>query len=77
MCPFKANVGGIDRIARIVIGGLIIAWALWAQSWLGVIGVVVLLTGVFRFCGAYTLFKFSTTNEDSDSCSTGKGSCCK
>ena len=75
MCPVKANVGGIDRLARIVVGGLIIVWALWAQSWFGIIGVVVLLTGVFRFCGAYTLFKFSTTEDET--CSSNKNSCCK
>lgn len=77
MCPFKANVGGVDRIARLVIGGLIIIWALWAQSWLGIIGVVVLLTGVFRFCGAYTFLKFSTADKEEENCSSDKGSCCK
>ncbi len=55
------NVGGVDRIVRIVVGLLLIALAatgtIGAWGWLGT---VVLATGVFRFCGAYTLFGFST-----------------
>jgi len=57
----KVNVGGIDRILRIVAGLVLIALAatgiIGAWGW---IGVVPLLTGVFRFCPAYTLFGMST-----------------
>ena len=57
----KKNVGGIDRVLRIIAclalialtsTGLIGPW-----GWLGVI---VLATGVFSFCGAYTLFGLSS-----------------
>jgi ABC-type branched-subunit amino acid transport system permease subunit len=57
----KANVGGMDRIVRIVAGLALIALA--ATGVVGVwgyLGVVVLATGVFRFCGAYTLFGINT-----------------
>lgn len=56
-----ANVGGIDRILRIVAGLALIALA--ASGMVGVwgyLGAVVLATGVFRFCGAYTLFGINT-----------------
>lgn len=56
-----ANVGGIDRILRIVAGLALIALA--ASGVVGVwgyLGAVVLATGVFRFCGAYTLFGINT-----------------
>ncbi len=56
-----ANVGGIDRILRIVAGLVLIALA--ATGVVGVwgyLGVIVLATGVFRFCGAYTLLGINT-----------------
>jgi ABC-type branched-subunit amino acid transport system permease subunit len=56
-----ANVGGIDRILRIVAGLVLIALAVTGVvgAW-GYLGVIVLATGVFRFCGAYTLFGINT-----------------
>jgi len=60
------NVGGIDRILRIVIGVTVIAWGVYAQSWLGAIGLVPLLTGTIRWCPAYLPFGFSTCKCKSD-----------
>lgn len=57
----KANVGGFDRIARILVGLVLIALA--ATGTVGVwgwIGVVPLVTGLFGFCPAYTLFGMSS-----------------
>mgnify|MGYP002655333924 CR=1 FL=1 len=56
-----ANVGGIDRILRIVAGLALIALAATGVvgAW-GYVGVIVLATGVFRFCGAYTLLGINT-----------------
>ena len=57
----KHNVGGIDRILRIVVGLVLIGLAdtgtvgLW-----GWIGVVPLATGLFSFCPAYRLLGLST-----------------
>lgn len=57
----KANVGGIDRVARIVIGlALIVMAATGVVGAWGWLGVVVLATGVFRFCGAYALLGLNT-----------------
>ncbi len=57
----KTNVGGIDRILRIVLGVVLIALA--ATNVIGVwgwIGIVPLLTGVFRTCPAYSLLGMNT-----------------
>jgi hypothetical protein len=57
----KLNVGGIDRILRIVAGLALIALA--ATGIIGIwgwIGIMPLLTGIFRFCPAYALFGMST-----------------
>ncbi|MBI5937028.1 MAG: DUF2892 domain-containing protein [Betaproteobacteria bacterium] len=57
----QANVGGIDRIIRIVVGLALIAWAalfggpVWA--W---IGVVPLATGAIGWCPAYLPFGLKT-----------------
>ena len=56
-----SNVGGIDRVLRIVVGlGLIVATLAGAIGPWGWIGVVPLATGVFRFCPAYLPFGAST-----------------
>ena len=58
----KANVGGIDRILRIVAGLILIALAAIGTVglWGYVVGGIVLATGVFRFCGAYALLGMNT-----------------
>ena len=56
----KANVGGIDRILRIVIGlAMIVAAVITSISWL-YLGFIPLATGILRFCGAYTIFGINT-----------------
>jgi hypothetical protein len=57
----KANVGGIDRILRILVGVALIAMAAlgYIGMW-GYIGVVLALTGVIRWCPAYLPFGFSS-----------------
>lgn len=57
----KVNVGGIDRILRIVVGIVLIALAAMGTiGWWGWIGVVPLLTGLFKFCPLYTLLGMNT-----------------
>jgi len=56
----KLNVGGLDRIVRILIGLVILGVGLYYKSWWGLIGFAPLLTGIFRFCPAYLPFGLST-----------------
>ncbi len=62
----KINVGTIDRILRIVVGlGLIgAAVAGMLPWWVGLIGAVPLVTGIFKFCPAYAIFGMSTCSMD-------------
>ena len=59
----KANVGGMDRILRIVagLGVLSLFFVLEgdARFW-GLIGLVPLLTGVTNFCPLYTVLGINT-----------------
>lgn len=57
------NVGGIDRFVRILAGLIILGLGWYFQSWWGLIGLVPLLTGVFRFCPAYVPFNLSSVDE--------------
>lgn len=56
----KANVGGVDKLVRIVIGVALIAWAATGGPVWAWIGVVPLLTGVFNFCPLYALLGMNT-----------------
>ena len=57
----KFNVGGIDRILRIVVGIVLIGLAATGTvGWWGWLGVVPLATGLFRLCPMYRLLGMST-----------------
>lgn len=57
----KSNVGGIDRVLRIVIGlaliGLTLSGIIGVWGWLGV---VLLATGAIGWCPPYALLGLST-----------------
>lgn len=57
----RSNVGTIDRAARIVAGLILIALAATGTvgPW-GYLGIVPLLTGLFRYCPAYSLIGVNT-----------------
>ncbi|MCA1951799.1 MAG: DUF2892 domain-containing protein [Hyphomicrobiales bacterium] len=60
------NVGMLDRALRVILGLVLLAFALGyiapgtGYNWLGWIGIVPLLTALFGYCPAYTLFGLST-----------------
>lgn len=58
---FKTNVGGIDRVLRILAGLVLLGLAVTdtVGAW-GYIGLVPLATGLLGSCPAYSLFGFST-----------------
>lgn len=58
------NVGGLDRILRIVVGAaLLLGFVLnmdGAYSWLYLIGIVPLATGLMQTCPLYSLVGLNT-----------------
>ena len=62
----STNVGGIDRVLRIVIGLALIAYAIplgmpkTGWNWVGWIGVIPLLTAVVGSCPLYSLLGINT-----------------
>lgn len=59
----KKNVGPTDRIIRLILGAIIIIIGAIFNSWWGLIGVLVFLTGIIGWCGLYALFGISTCKE--------------
>lgn len=67
----KFNVGTLDRMARLVVGVLLLlapfvtGWAMFANpvwTWVFVVvGLVLVVTGLVRFCPAYAIFNLSTS----------------
>ena len=60
----KCNVGGTDRIIRIILGLVIILAGVYFKSWWGVVGILLIVTGLIRLCPAYIPFGFSTCKPD-------------
>ena len=60
----KCNVGTIDRLLRIVAGLAIAILGVLFESWWGLIGIVPLATGLFRWCPLYIPLKISTTKKE-------------
>lgn len=57
----KSNVGQTDRIIRIVIGlGIAIGGVIFESYW-GLIGILILATGVYRYCLLYKIFGLDTS----------------
>ena len=55
------NVGGIDRILRIVVGLVLIGLAATGTvGWWGWLGIVLLATGALGGCPPYAIFGFNT-----------------
>jgi hypothetical protein len=60
------NVGIVDRIIRITIGVLLIAYAIpfgfpsTGWNWVGWIGIVPIITAVAGYCPAYSVLGFSS-----------------
>jgi hypothetical protein len=56
----KLNVGGIDRVLRLVAGLGLVAWAVLGGPAWAWIGLVPLATGAIGFCPLYPLLGFNT-----------------
>lgn len=62
----KRNVGIVDRVLRIVVGLVLIAFAIpigfsnLGWNWVGWVGVIPVLTGLVGSCPLYQLFGLSS-----------------
>ena len=60
----KCNVGPVDRLIRIVLGLIIAIAGVVFDNWLGLIGIIPIATGLFKFCPLYLPLKISTNKKD-------------
>lgn len=78
------NIGSTDRTVRIVVGAIVaivgvvgilgyIALPMWLNIVLIVVGAVVVVTALIRFCGLYKLLGINTCK--CGDCSCGEASC--
>lgn len=57
----SANVGNIDRVLRIILGlALLSLIFVGPQTLWGLVGLIPLATGLFRFCPAYSILGVNT-----------------
>lgn len=57
------NVGGFDRILRILVGLALLSLVVLVDGnarWSGLLGIVPLATGLLAACPLYTIFGFNT-----------------
>jgi hypothetical protein len=59
----KTNVGGIDKVLRIVVGLAVLSLVFILEGssrWWGLVGLVPLFTGLVGWCPAYSLIGLNT-----------------
>jgi len=59
----KKNMSNLDRGIRIVIGVAVLSLILFLSGgirWIGLLGLIPLVTGIFGFCPLYAIFKIKT-----------------
>lgn len=62
----KRNVGTVDKWIRIVGGIIILSLVVFIPNgfrWLGLLGLIPLITGIINFCPLYALLGLSTYKE--------------
>jgi len=60
-----ANEGTLDRVVRIVIGLVLLSLVvIGPKTWLGLVGLVPLATGLVGFCPLYRVTGLSTSHRD-------------
>ncbi len=62
----EKNVGGIDRIIRIIAGILILAAGVYFRSWWGLLGILPLGSAFARRCPWYVPLKWNTNKSQSE-----------
>ena len=63
----KKNVGTADRWVRIIIGIVVLSLIIFLQGgirWIGLLGLIPLITGIIGYCPFYALIGVSTNKEE-------------
>ncbi|HPF73921.1 MAG: DUF2892 domain-containing protein [Lysobacteraceae bacterium] len=60
----KINVGKLDRVARVIVGAGLVAWAATSGPVWAWIGVIPLATGAIGMCPLYSLVGINTCPRD-------------
>ena len=60
----KKNIGGVDRILRLLVGVAIGAYGVYTQNWLGLIALVPIGTALAGTCLLYIPLGLSTCAHD-------------
>lgn len=63
----KKNVGTIDKWIRIILGIALLGLIFILQSdwrWIGLIGIIPLVTGLVNYCPIYALFGIHTNHDE-------------
>lgn len=57
----NSNEGSVDRVIRVLVGSVLLSLFFFGpHTWLGLLGIVPLLTGIVGFCPLYRVFGVST-----------------
>jgi hypothetical protein len=59
----KLNVGGIDKVVRIAAGVALLSLVVLLEGsirWIGLVGIVPLVTGLVGFCPLYSILGINT-----------------
>jgi len=59
----KCNVGKTDRLIRFIVGIIILFLGFYYGSLWGLVGIIPILSALFRFCPAYVPFGITTCKE--------------
>ncbi len=62
----KRNVGTVDQWIRIVLGVALLSLIFFLSGgirWIGLIGLIPLITGIAGYCPLYSLFKIKTNKK--------------
>jgi len=63
----KKNVGVAERWVRVIVGLVVLSLIVILQGgirWIGLIGLIPLITGILGFCPLYALLHISTNREE-------------
>lgn len=58
------NIGTVERIFRMMFGLSLIWWGVSIENWIGIVGLLPLVTGIAGWCPGYSLMGIKTCSTD-------------